>query len=62
VLRFIGQARRASRRKQMNIIKEVRAAWVQREIKRLMPVSHKTEPVEQRRNPARAARKAAKKA
>jgi hypothetical protein len=47
---------------QMNIIKEVKAAWVQREIKRLMPVSHKAEPVEQRRNPLRAARKAAKKA
>jgi hypothetical protein len=47
----------------MNIIKEVRAAWVQREIKRLLPqVSHKTEPVVQRHNPARAARKAAKKA
>jgi hypothetical protein len=45
----------------MNIIKEVRAAWVAREIKRLMPVSNKTEPVEQRHNPARAARKAAKK-
>lgn len=53
----------------MNIIKEVRAAWVAREIKRLMPAttSHKTEgvaagnePVEQRRNPARAARKGAK--
>jgi hypothetical protein len=47
----------------MNIIKEVRAAWVQREIKRLLPqASNKTEPVVQRRNPARAARKAAKKA
>jgi hypothetical protein len=44
----------------MNIIKEVRAAWVQREIKRLMP-SNKTEPVVQRRNPQRAAKKAAKK-
>jgi hypothetical protein len=51
------------RRKTMNIIKEVRAAWVQREIKRLLPqASHKAEPVEQRRNPARAARKAAKRA
>jgi uncharacterized membrane protein len=47
----------------MNIIKEVRAAWVQREIKRLLPqASNKTEPVPQRRNPLRAARKAAKKA
>jgi hypothetical protein len=47
----------------MNIIKEVRAAWVAREIKRLLPqASHKTEPVPQRRNPARAARKAAKRA
>ncbi len=47
----------------MNIIKEVRAAWVQREIKRLLPqASNKTEPVEQRRNPARAAKKAAKRA
>jgi hypothetical protein len=47
----------------MNIIKEVRAAWVAREIKRLLPqASNKTEHVPQRRNPARAARKAAKKA
>jgi hypothetical protein len=47
----------------MNVIKEVRAAWVQREIKRLLPqASHKAEPVEQRHNPARAARKAAKRA
>lgn len=47
----------------MNIIKEVRSAFVTREIKRLMPpVSHKTEPVVQRRNPARAAKKAAKQA
>jgi hypothetical protein len=46
----------------MNIIKEVRAAWVAREIKRLMPaVSYKAEPVVQRRNPARAAKKAARK-
>lgn len=46
----------------MNIIKEVRAAWVAQEIKRLMPAttSHKTEPVAQRRNPARAAKKGAK--
>ena len=36
----------------MNIIKEVRAAWVAREIKRLMPVSSKTEPVVQRRRVA----------
>jgi hypothetical protein len=47
----------------MNLVKEVKAAWVQREIKRLLPqASHKTEPVEQRRNPARAAKKAAKRA
>lgn len=47
----------------MNIIKEVRAAWVAREIKRLMPAttSHKAEAVPQRRNPARAAKKAARK-
>lgn len=45
----------------MNIIKEVRAAWVARECKRLMPtISCKTEPVPQRRNPARAAKKANK--
>ena len=45
----------------MNIIKEVRAAWVQREIKRLMPKpSYKTEAVPPRRNPARAAKKGAK--
>ena len=42
----------------MNLIKEVKAAWVAREIKRLMPVSHKAEPVEQRRNPARALKRA----
>jgi hypothetical protein len=47
----------------MNLIKEVKAAWVARECKRLMPKpSYKTEPVEQRRNPARAARKAARRA
>ncbi len=46
----------------MNLIKEVKAALVQREIKRLMPVSHKAEPVVQRHNPARAAKKAAKRA
>jgi len=28
----------------MNIIKEVKAAWVAREIKRLMPKSYKAEP------------------
>ena len=45
----------------MNIIKEVKSAWLTREIKRLMPKpSYKTEPVEQRRNPARAAKKGAK--
>lgn len=38
----------------MNIIKEVKAAWVAREIKRLLPkISNKAEPVVQRRNPAR---------
>ena len=37
----------------MNLIKEVRAAWIARECKRLMPASHKAEPVVQRRNPAR---------
>lgn len=46
----------------MNIIKEVKAAWVARECKRLMPPSYKREPVEQRRNPARAAKRAAAKA
>ena len=47
----------------MNLIKEVRSAFVTREIKRLMPAaSSKAEPVVQRRNPARAAKKAAKKA
>jgi len=46
----------------MNLIKEVRAAWVAREIKRLLPkqTSNKSEPVVQRRNPARAAKKAGK--
>lgn len=45
----------------MNIIKEVKSAWLTREIKRLMPKpSYKTEPVVQRRNPARAAKKGAK--
>lgn len=47
----------------MNLIKEVRAAWVAREIKRLLPqASNRTEPVEQRHNPQRAAKKAAKRA
>lgn len=47
----------------MNIIKEVKAAWVQREIKRLLPqASYKTEAVPQRHNPARAAKKAARRA
>ena len=46
----------------MNLIKEVRAAWVARECKRLMPVSNRTEPVVQRHNPLRAAKKAAKRA
>ena len=47
----------------MNIIKAVRSAFVTREIARLMPAaSHKAEPVVQRRNPARAAKKAAKQA
>lgn len=49
--------------KAMNLIKEVRAAWVAREIKRLLPqASNRTEPVEQRHNPQRAAKKAAKRA
>jgi hypothetical protein len=46
----------------MNLIKEVRAAWVAQECKRLMPVSNRTEPVVQRHNPLRAAKKAAKRA
>lgn len=46
----------------MNLIKEVKSAWLTRDIARLMPaVSYKAEPVVQRRNPARAAKKAAKK-
>ena len=45
----------------MNLIKEVKSAWLTRECKRLMPKpSYKAEPVAQRRNPARAARKGAK--
>lgn len=39
----------------------VRGVVRDREIARLMPVSHKAEPVMQRRNPARAAKKAARK-
>jgi len=46
---------------QTNLIAAVRGVMRDREIKRLMP-SNKTEPVVQRHNPARAARKAAKKA
>ena len=54
----------------MNLIKEVKSAWLTREIKRLLPqASHKTEgvaagnePVPQRRNPARAAKRAARRA
>lgn len=47
----------------MNIIKEVKAALVLRQIKRLLPqASHKAEPVVQRHNPLRAAKKAAKRA
>jgi hypothetical protein len=38
----------------------VRGVLVTREIRRLMPASHKAEPVAQRRNPARAAKKGAK--
>ena len=43
------------------LIAAVRGVMRDREIKRLMPKpSYKLEPVEQRRNPARAARKGAK--
>ena len=42
------------------LLADVRGVITTREIKRLLPVSHKTEPVEQRRNPARAAKKAAR--
>jgi len=45
----------------MNLIKEVKSAWLTREINRLLPqTSHKTEAVPQRRNPARAAKKGVK--
>jgi hypothetical protein len=54
----------------MNIIKEVKAAWVARECKRLLPQASRSTPsptpplppVVQRRNPQRAAKKAAKRA
>ena len=46
---------------QTNLIAAVRGVMRDREIKRLMP-SNKTEPVVQRHNPARAARKAARRA
>ena len=46
---------------QTNLILAVRGVMRDREIARLLP-SHKTEPVPQRRNPLRAARKAAKRA
>jgi hypothetical protein len=46
---------------QTNLILAVRGVMRDREIARLLP-SNKTEPVEQRRNPARAARKAARRA
>ena len=44
------------------LMQEVRGLLRTREIKRLMPKSFKTEPIEQRRNPARAAKRAARKA
>lgn len=43
------------------LIAAVRGVVRDREIARLMPASHKAEPVVQRRNPARAAKKAARK-
>lgn len=49
----------------MNIIElraAVRSVLRDREIARLLPASNKTEPVAQRRNPARAAKRAAKQA
>lgn len=46
---------------QTNLILAVRGVMRDREIARLLP-SYKLEPVVQRHNPARAARKAAKKA
>lgn len=45
-----------------DLMQEVRGVIRNREIKRLMPPSYKREPVEQRRNPARAAKRAAAKA
>lgn len=47
---------------QTNLILAVRGVMRDREIKRLMPVSNRTEPVVQRHNPLRAAKKAAKRA
>ena len=47
---------------QTNLILAVRGVMRDREIKRLMPPSFKAEPVPQRRNPVRAAKKAAKRA
>jgi len=44
------------------LMQAVRGAVRNREIKRLMPPSYKREPVEQRKNPARAAKRAAAKA
>lgn len=44
------------------LMQEVRGVIRNREIKRLMPPSYKREPVKQRRNPARAAKRAAAKA
>lgn len=44
------------------LIAAVRGVMRDREIARLMPVSHKTEATPQRRNPARAAKKAARRA
>jgi hypothetical protein len=45
-----------------DLMQEVRGVIRNREIKRLMPPSYKREPVVQRRNPARAAKRAARKA
>jgi len=45
-----------------DLMQEVRGVIRNREIKRLMPPSYKREPVEQRKNPARAAKRAAAKA
>jgi hypothetical protein len=47
---------------QTNIIAAVRGVMRDREIARLLPRSYKAEPVVQRRNPARAAKKAARRA